>query len=286
MEIKQLEYFRAIVEAGTISGAARELHMTQPPLSYQIKMMEEELKVSLFLRGTKRITLTEAGKTLYEQAEKILTLTELTKSEVLKSSQATTLHIGMTPSTVSMMSDYLQQFARRYPQIRFDIHEGSTFTLKEQIENQQVDITTLRTPIALSGCEVKSLAKERLLAMAIPEYPLFEGKTSVSLRELIDQPLILSRRYQKYMLSVFEKAGVTQNIYCACEDARTALVIAEKGLGIAILPASMLKQSEKLKAWEIKDADLATEILLVWRKGRVAVEVKKFLEMMEDAKEG
>lgn len=286
MEIKQLEYFRAIVEAGTISGAARELHMTQPPLSYQIKMMEEELKVSLFLRGTKRITLTEAGKTLYEQAEKILTLTELTKSEVLKSSQATTLHIGMTPSTVSMMSDYLQQFARRYPQIRFDIHEGSTFTLKEQIENQQVDITTLRTPIALSGCEVKSLAKERLLAMAIPEYPLFEGKTSVSLHELMDQPLILSRRYQKYMLSVFEKAGVTQNIYCACEDARTALVIAEKGLGIAILPASMLKQSEKLKAWEIKDADLATEILLVWRKGRVAVEVKKFLEMMEEAKEG
>ena len=286
MEIKQLEYFRAIVEAGTISGAARELHMTQPPLSYQIKMMEEELKVSLFLRGTKRITLTEAGKTLYEQAEKILTLTELTKSEVLKSSQATTLHIGMTPSTVSMMSDYLQQFARRYPQIRFDIHEGSTFTLKEQIENQQVDITTLRTPIALSGCEVKSLAKERLLAMAIPEYPLFEGKTSVSLHELMDQPLILSRRYQKYMLSVFEKAGVTQNIYCACEDARTALIIAEKGLGIAILPASMLKQSEKLKAWEIKDADLATEILLVWRKWRVAVEVKKFLEMMEDAKEG
>ncbi len=286
MEIKQLEYFRAIVEAGTISGAARELHMTQPPLSYQIKMMEEELKVSLFLRGTKRITLTEAGKTLYEQAEKILTLTELTKSEVLKSSQATTLHIGMTPSTVSMMSNYLQQFARRYPQIRFDIHEGSTFTLKEQMENQQVDITTLRTPIALSGCEVKSLAKERLLAMAIPEYPLFEGKTSVSLHELMDQPLILSRRYQKYMLSVFEKAGVTQNIYCACEDARTALIIAEKGLGIAILPASMLKQSEKLKAWEIKDADLATEILLVWRKGRVAVEVKKFLEMMEDAKEG
>lgn len=286
MEIKQLEYFRAIVKAGTISGAARELHMTQPPLSYQIKMMEEELKVSLFLRGTKRITLTEAGKTLYEQAEKILTLTELTKSEVLKSSQATTLHIGMTPSTVSMMSDYLQQFARRYPQIRFDIHEGSTFTLKEQMENQQVDITTLRTPIALSGCEVKSLAKERLLAMAIPEYPLFEGKTSVSLHELMDQPLILSRRYQKYMLSVFEKAGVTQNIYCACEDARTALIIAEKGLGIAILPASMLKQSEKLKAWEIKDADLATEILLVWRKGRVAVEVKKFLEMMEDAKEG
>lgn len=63
MDVKQLEYFRAIVDAGTISGAARVLHMTQPPLSYQVKMLEEELQVQLFLRGTKKITLTEAGKT-------------------------------------------------------------------------------------------------------------------------------------------------------------------------------------------------------------------------------
>ena len=62
MEMKQLQYFRAIVDAGTISGAAKALHMTQPPLSYQIKMLEEELQVQLFFRGTKKITLTEAGK--------------------------------------------------------------------------------------------------------------------------------------------------------------------------------------------------------------------------------
>ncbi len=54
MELKQLEYFRTIVDAGTISGAARDLHMTQPPLSYQIKMLEEELQVPLFLRGKKK----------------------------------------------------------------------------------------------------------------------------------------------------------------------------------------------------------------------------------------
>lgn len=59
MELRQLEYFRAIVDAGTISGAARVLHMTQPPLSYQIKMLEEELQVPLLIRGTKKITLTE-----------------------------------------------------------------------------------------------------------------------------------------------------------------------------------------------------------------------------------
>ena len=78
MDVKQLEYFRAIVDAGTISGAARVLHMTQPPLSYQVKMLEEELQVQLFLRGTKKITLTEAGKTLYDRAGSLLTMADIT----------------------------------------------------------------------------------------------------------------------------------------------------------------------------------------------------------------
>lgn len=282
MELKQLEYFRAIVDAGTISGAARELHMTQPPLSYQMKMLESELQVPLFLRGTKRIILTEAGKTLYEQAGNLLMLTDLTKREVIKSSQAATLHIGMTPSTVSMMSDYLLRFARKYPQVHFDVHEGSTFTLKDQLENRMIDLTTLRTPIALNGCETRSLAKESLLAMAVPEYPLLKGRSSIRLQELSEQPLILSHRYRKYMLTAFERAGLVCDIYFACEDARTAMTMAEKGLGIAILPASMLELSDRLKSCTISNADLTTEILLAWRKGRLPAEIQDFLNLWEE----
>ena len=120
MELRQLEYFRAIVDAGTISGAARVLHMTQPPLSYQIKMLEEELQVPLLIRGTKKITLTEAGKTLYEQAGTLLMFADLTRREVVKSSQSATLHIGMTPSTVSLLADYLLRFSWKYPHIHFE----------------------------------------------------------------------------------------------------------------------------------------------------------------------
>ncbi len=280
MELRQLEYFRTIVDAGSISGAARMLHMTQPPLSYQMKMLEEELQVSLFLRGTKKITLTEAGKTLYEQAENLLRLADLTKQEVIKSGQAATLHIGMTPSTVSMMSDFLVAFVEKYPLIHFDIHEGSTFTLKDQLENQMIDLTTLRTPIALNGCETWPLAKEKLLAMAVPDYPVLNGQTSIHLKELSKQPLILSHRYQKYMFSAFEHAGLICDIYIACEDARTAMTMAEKGLGIAILPASMLPLSNKLHSYDICDADLTTEILLAWRKGRLPIEVQDFLALI------
>ena len=174
MELRQLEYFRAIVDAGTISGAARMLHMTQPPLSYQLKMLEEELQVPLLVRGTKKITLTEAGKTLYEQAGTLLMLADLTKREVVKSSQAATLHIGMTPSTVSLLSDYLLRFSQNsIRSIHFDVHEGSTFALKDQLENHVIDLTTLRTPIVLNGCETKTLLKESITAMALPDSPAF-----------------------------------------------------------------------------------------------------------------
>ncbi len=279
MELKQLEYFRAIVDAGTISGAARDLHMTQPPLSYQIKMLEEELQVPLLLRGKKSITLTEAGKTLYEQAGNLLMLSNLAKREVIKSSQSATLHLGMTPSTVSMMSDQLLRFSKKYPQVHFDVHEGSTFTLKDQLENHVIDLTTLRTPIALNGCETHTLLKESLMAMAVPEYPLLKGRDSIPLQELSEQPLILSQRYQKYMLSAFERAGLVCDIYFTCGDARTAMTMAEKGLGIAILPASMQTLSQKLRPCMISDTDLTTEILLAWRKERLPDEIRDFLKM-------
>lgn len=279
MELKQLEYFRAIVDAGTISGAARDLHMTQPPLSYQIKMLEEELQVPLLLRGKKNITLTEAGKTLYEQAGNLLMLSDLAKREVIKSSQSATLHLGMTPSTVSMMSDHLLRFSKKYPQVHFDVHEGSTFTLKDQLENHVIDLTTLRTPIALNGCETHTLLKESLMAMAVPEYPLLKGRDSIPLQELSEQPLILSQRYQKYMLSAFERAGLVCDIYFTCGDARTAMTMAEKGLGIAILPASMQTLSQKLRPCMISDTDLTTEILLAWRKERLPDEIRDFLKM-------
>lgn len=280
MEIKQLEYFRAIVDEGNVSAAARALHMTQPPLSYQMKMLEEELQVQLFIRGTKRITLTETGKVLYARATSLLTMTDITKREVIKASQSATLHIGLTPSSVSIMSDYLVRFASKYSDIHFDIHEGSTFALKNELENGLVDITTLRTPIVLNECNTCVLLQENLVAMAIPGFFDIEY-TNISLKELSQKSLILSHRYRKYIISAFEDNGLTCDIYCECEDARTAITLAEHGLGVAILPSSMRELNPYLYAYSIKDTNLSTEILLAWRDERIPIEVEKFLSELK-----
>ena len=284
MELKQLEYFRAIVEEGNVSAAARSLHMTQPPLSYQMKMLEEELQVQLFIRGTKKITLTEAGKVLYARSTSLLTMTDITKREVIKASQAATIHIGLTPSSVSMMSECLVRFASAHPDIHFDIHEGSTFDLKNELETQMIDITTLRTPIILNDCCTKILLQEQLVAMSLTDHFLqadaLSQRSHISLTELSRKPLILSHRYRKYILSAFENIGLTCDVYCECVDARTAITLAERGLGVAILPLSMKELTPNLTAYLIEGADLSTEILLAWRNEYLPVEVQEFLSSL------
>ena len=173
-------------------------------------MLEEELQVQLFLRGTKKITLTEAGKTLYDRAGSLLTMADITKREVIKASQAATIHIGFTPSTVSMMSDYLIRFSTSHPDIRFDIHEGSTFTLREQLENGVVDITTLRTPIVLKGCTGYNLRHINHCNI----YALFDG-------------IICSNRWMN--LSEISNHGTI--IY----DSRLASWVQERKLGMWII---------------------------------------------------
>lgn len=279
MEIKQLEYFRAIVDAGTISGAARNLHVTQPPLSYQIKMLEEELGVKLFVRGAKNITLTEAGKALYIRAGSLLTMADITKREVIKANEAATIHIGLAPSTVSMMAKQFKIYAVKHPEIHFDIHEGSTFTLKDQLENRVVDITTLRTPISVNGFASRTLMTDELCAMAVPQKNL-ENNNILTLEELSKECLILSHRYRAFLLSAFEKNGLSGDIYYECEDARTAMTLAENGLGIAILPASMRPLADKCFVYKIDSDELITEVLLAWNKEKVTDEIKEFLEFL------
>lgn len=110
MDIRQMKYFKTIVEEGTISKAAKKLHMAQPPLSMQLKQLEEELSVILLKRGNKQVELTEAGNRFYKRCLQILDLTEITKNE-LKQSYQDVLRIGITSSNSGLIQqESIQEF--------------------------------------------------------------------------------------------------------------------------------------------------------------------------------
>ena len=129
MDLKQLRYFMAIVEERQITAAARRLHMAQPPLSNQMKMLEDEIGLKLFQRGPHHIELTEAGNLLAARAAQLLDMAAMTKRELKDFRQGLcgTLAIGTVSSSGGiLMHEGMQAFRAEFPRVHFEIHAGRT----------------------------------------------------------------------------------------------------------------------------------------------------------------
>ena len=129
MELRQLEYFVRIADTGSINEAARKLNMSQPPLSYSLRQLEGELGAELFTRSAKGVELTAAGRLLYERAENLLEFAHSTKKEVSEAGKRRVLRIGITSSTVPTVLPFIAEFALLNPDVSFEVHDGSSYTL-------------------------------------------------------------------------------------------------------------------------------------------------------------
>lgn len=277
MDLRSLMYFRAIAEEGSISAAARKLHLSQPPLSYQLRLLEEELGVPLFVRGPRHAVLTDAGALLYKRSESILQLVGSAKEEVRRAGRTSMLHLGISPSAVSAAAPYLKAAADGDPSLSFDIHDGSSYALRGLLENRIIEAAVLRTPLSLRGFAVKTLKKERLCVVSTREF--LKERDTVTLGELSRLPLILSERYQKECRAAFDRAGLSPTVRCTCEDTRTAERLALSGLGAALLPQSLRPQEKTNGAAsaDLADAALETDILIAWRQEEVSPALSVFL---------
>lgn len=284
MDIKQLSYFVAIAEEDSISAAARKLHIAQPPLSHQLKSLEEELGVKLVKRGARRTALTDAGKILYKRANNILDLTHTTVKELddFGNGMRGTLRLGTVSSSgAALLSSRMTAFAHKYPKIRFEIHEGNTFELIELLMAGIIEIGIVRTPFQSERTECIFLEKEPMIAAGNPHFFEHSEKGSIPLLELKNKPLIFYRRFSPLIQSCCHNAGFEPNIFCLNDDARTTLMWASAGLGVAIVPksASRIMLSEKLIYPAIEETSMVTRIAAIWRKDEyLSFAAKNFLK--------
>lgn len=287
LDIKQLKYFYTIVEEGQITSAAKRLHMAQPPLSYQLKALEEELGTKLLERGSRKIQLTEAGQLLYNRAEQILELTESTLRE-LKDFNAGfegTLSLGtVTSSGSSLLLERINKFHNTYGGIKFEIYEGNSFRILDMLNTGLIEIGIVRTPLNLEDMNAVYLPKEPMVAAMTESIDWDKNSTIISIVELFNQPLIIYRRFEKLFTECFEKYNLAPTFFCKNDDARTTLLWAEAGLGVAIVPKSAVKliDSTNLILKEIKEPTLSTQIAAVWLKNKALSEAaKNFLQIFE-----
>ncbi|MCD2345430.1 LysR family transcriptional regulator [Clostridium guangxiense] len=284
MDIKQLKYFYTIAEEGQITNAAKRLHIAQPPLSYQLKSLENELGVKLVERGSRHIKLTDAGIMLYKRAKQILSLTESTVDELKDFKKGTygTLSIGTVSSSgASLLTSRLNTFHDKYPFINFEIHEGNTYELLEILNRGVIEIAIVRTPFNTSGINSIYLPKEPMVAAMLQKLNWNDSKV-IDIVELNNKPLIFYRRFEKLIFKACEDSNFEPTIFCKNDDARTSLLWANSGLGIAIVPKSSLKLigSSSLIFKEIDNKSLSTQLAAIWLKnGYLSSAGQNFLQL-------
>ena len=278
MDIRQMKYFKTIVEEGTISKAVKKLHMAQPPLSMQLKQLEEELSVILLKRGNKQIELTEAGNRFYKRCLQILDLTEITKNE-LKQSYQDVLRIGITSSNSGLIQqESIQEFIKKNKHVQYAIHEGSTYEILDLLLSHNIDLGIVRTPFDTSQVNTFYLEKEPMIAIGKKEYFI---NTKRKIKDFKDTPLIIHQRYLPLINDYCLNKLIQIQLKVTCDDSRTSLIWANSGIGVAICPMSSLAlpYDHSLVYTILEDKNLYTGIAFITRKNEeVSALLNEFIE--------
>lgn len=265
MELRQLEYFCRIVESGSIHEAARRLNMSQPPLSYQLKQLEQELHTALLMRTSKGVALTEAGQMLYQRACSLLEYARSTSREVSEAGKKRVLRLGITSTTVPTILPDIARFVHAHPDVNFEVHDGTTFTLLQLLLDGIIDVSVARTPLRLENVEYMQLSTEPMIA-AFPPDSRVEKEGVLGLRHLLGRPLILYRRYERLILEEFSRQNIHPDVFCVCDDARDAMLWVKAGLATAIFPQSMHSLCTGLRIQPLEETALETQTVLIWKK--------------------
>lgn len=270
MELRQLRYFLAVAEKGQITKAAEQLHITQPPLSQQIILLEKELGVQLIERTRKNIKLTEAGAVLHNRAEQIVELINTTMDEVRETAKGLRgkLAIGtITSSGRSLLPEYIQKFHRAYPRLFFDLRQGESRRILELLNAGIIEIGWVRLPVDTSLYSYIELPDENMVAVA-PSDMLAVDDNAVALETLKDKSILIARRYAPPFTECCRQAGFEPEILCISDDVTPLLIWAKLGLGVAILPeaAVNLLMNSSLVIRKIKLSALNTQGGIIWLK--------------------
>lgn len=286
MDIRKLQYFLAVAEEGQITKAAKRLHMAQPPLSQQIKMLESELGLQLIDRnGGRKITLTDAGQALRTRAEQILGLVDQTVIELkdFADKSPETLSIGISTTwDVTFLPDRIRDFRRRHPENRLQLQGNDSNKIEELLTQGIIEIAIARLPADLENCEAISLPDEPFVAAFSPDQSHGIQANYVRLVELTNIPLIIHREH-KPLLEYFEQTGLEPKIRCRHSDIRSMLAWAGTGMGIAIVPksATNLIPGNTLIIKDIIEPALRTSpTAVIWLRDRyLSAPARHFIDM-------
>jgi DNA-binding transcriptional LysR family regulator len=291
MELRHLRYFVAVAESLNFGRAARRLAISQPPLSRQIRTLEEELGTTLFVRTRRTVALTAAGSALLPDARRLLREADALKDGAhrLAAGEAGTVAVGfISVAAYNILPALVPEFRKRHPGLKLALQEGVTDALLPALAQGEIDVGMILPPVADSRLIYRPLVHDRLM-VALParsrrRFP----HGPLALAALAEEPFILFPRkvgpsLYDLIVGCCQRAGFLPRIDQEAIQMQTIVSLVAAGMGVSIVPAS-LKHLRRtgVEYRPLKDKTPPVEIGLAWSGSDESPSVHAFVALASE----
>jgi DNA-binding transcriptional LysR family regulator len=278
IELRHLRYFLAVAEELHFGRAAKRLHIAQPPLSQQIRRLEESIGYQLFVRSSRSVKLTPAGDVLLDRARR--TVSKINEDlEAVRSvarGEVGALTVGFVGSAVlTRLPSVLGRYRDLYPQVQLRLKEFHTSLVLDGIREGSLDVGFVRDAGPADDLHVETLLAERFIA-AVPKGHVLATRSSIPVKCLRDEPFVFFPRSAgvyawENTVRLCEKQGFRPNIVQEAPQWLTVLRLVGAGLGVTIAPASVAEvATPDVVCRKLSPANGTTNIDLTYRADQMS----------------
>ena len=288
MEFRQLRYFVTVAQELHFGRAAEYLNITQPALSKQIRVLEKNIEVELFLRTKRKVELTPGGKVFFKQAQQLLNQRDkaIELAQRAAKGEVGKLTIGFTPTaTYSILPKLIGNFRKHYYQVEVKMLEMSTEAQVDALNRHIIDVGFLHPPIDARGLELYPILSEGFVAV-LPQDSDLSKKASLSLKDLAQESFILHPRsegsflYDNF-LKLCHQFGFQPQIVQEVDSHQSRICLVAAGIGITFIPVGLqILVSESLVCKPIENLPIKLEFAAAWHPLYVSSVLQKFLSLL------
>lgn len=274
MELRTLRYFLALTEEGTVSGAAKALHMTQPTLSRQLSDLEKEFGKRLFDRGSKRVKLTDDGIRLRDYARSIVALADKASSELMQPEHAVSgdVYIGCGESdAMRIVLRAMDACQKKHPLVKFHLFSGTSADLNDRFKDGLLDFVVEFELAGHVDCEILKLPVTDVWGVLMRRDDPLAQRDAVRPQDLLRARIIGSRQGIKSgKMREWAGAGVQAfNVVATYNLVGNAALAVEEGLGVAVTYDNLVRLSPQgVLCFRPLDPPLVSDVGVIWKKHR------------------